>query len=272
MEGWQQLVALFLLPPGLLIATAILGFVLYLKWKWLGAMVIGLSIAVLAAISLPLTSRQLTAALEASSPPLYEDAFDEVRQQAKAIVVLGAGRYAQAPEYGSDTVSRFALERVRYAAYLQRRTGLPILISGGAPGGERVSEAELMRKVLQRDFKITPRWLETRSRNTMENAILVNHLLKRRGIDQVLLVTHAWHMPRALWAFREAGLQVIAAPMGFNTLGKRERSIYGYLPTAGGLYWSSVALRERLGAAWYKIVYAPEKLPAIARELERPAG
>ena len=80
-----------------------------------------------------------------------------------------------------------------------------------------------------------------------------------------MLVTHAWHMQRAEWAFKAAGLQVTAAPTGFNTLSERERRLTGYLPSAKGLYWSSMALHERLGYFWYRWRYPPEKLPGIAR-------
>lgn len=270
MDSWQHIVELFLLPPGSIIAAAILGFVIYGKWRWLGTCIIGLSVASLVALSLPLTSRELTSALEASASPLYVDALEDAKKQAGAIVVLGAGRYSDAPEYGSDTVSRFALERLRYAARLYKQTGLPILVAGGSPNGEKIPEARLMREALQRDFGITPRWVEGRSRNTMENAVLAAQLLKASNIKEVILVTHAWHMQRAEWAFKAAGLQVIPAPTGFNTLSERERRLTGYLPSAKGLYWSSVALHERLGYLWYRWRYPPEALPGLARALSKP--
>lgn len=262
MGGWQEIVALFLLPPGLLIVIAMMGFIVYSKWKSLGIFTIGLSLALLLALSVPLTSRQLTASLESFTEPLYPDALDEVRKQAQAIVVLGGGRYADAPEYGSDTVNNITLERVRYGAHLHKQTRLPVLVSGGTPHGENVPEAALMDKVLQRDYKITSKWQESRSRNTLENAILTSQLLKAAKIEHVLLVTHAWHMRRAMWSFQRTGLRVTAAPTGFTTLGKRERGVYGYLPSAKGLFWSNVALRERLGHWWYRMTYEPGKLEA----------
>jgi uncharacterized SAM-binding protein YcdF (DUF218 family) len=269
-ESWQQIVELFLLPPGSVIAIAILGFFIYGKWKWLGICIVGLSVALLVALSLPLTGRELTSGLEASASPLYVDALEDAKKQAGAIVVLGAGRYADAPEYGADTVSRFALERLRYAARLHQQTGLPILVAGGSPGGEKTPEATLMRDALQRDFRITPRWVEVRSRNTMENAVSAAELLKASGINHVILVTHAWHMQRAEWAFKAAGLRVTPAPTGFNTLSERERRLIGYLPSAKGLYWTSMALRERLGYLWYRWRYPPEELPGIEHALNAP--
>ena len=92
METWQPIVEVFVLPPGLLLTLAFLGFLIHLKWRWAGLALIALSIAMLAAMSLPLTGRQLTATLEASTSPLYADTLEEARKQARAIVVLGAGR------------------------------------------------------------------------------------------------------------------------------------------------------------------------------------
>ena len=67
-----------------------------------------------------------------------------------------------------------------------------------------------------------------------------------------------------------AGFDVVPAPMGFTTLSKGEREGLGYLPSAHGLALSSLALRERLGALWYKYKFEiqpttlPEKKPAAA--------
>lgn len=253
--GWQEIVTLLLLPPGSLILIAILGFVAYSKWTWVGSLIIVASLALLIALSLPLTGQQLAASLESYATPLHPDSANEGQKRAKAIVILGGGRYAEAPEFGVDTVSRLTLERVRYGAYLHRQTRLPVLVSGGSTGGEKTSEAELMRAVLQADYKIVPKWQESRSRNTFENAMLSSELLRAVRIEHVILVTHGWHMRRAVWSFESAGLQVTPAPTGFTTLSNRQRGVYAYLPSARGLYWSSIALREYLGYWWYRLTY-----------------
>ncbi len=271
MVSWQHVAELFVLPPGSIIALAFLGFLIQLKWRGSGLAVVALSVALLTGMSLPLTGRQLTAALEAGASPLYSDALEDARKKAGAIVVLGAGRYADAPEYESDTVSRFALERLRYAAHLHRQTALPILVTGGAADGSKQAEAILMRSTLRRDFQITPRWVEPRAGNTMENAVYARALLTRAGVEQILLVTHAWHMRRALWSFQLAGFKVIPAPTAFNTLRRRERGILGYLPSAEGLYWTRTALRERLGYLWYRYKYPPEVVIRMLRDL-RPSA
>ncbi|RKZ35880.1 MAG: YdcF family protein, partial [Gammaproteobacteria bacterium] len=95
---------------------------------------------------------------------------DLVRQQPQAIVVLGGGRYSDAPEYGGDTVARGTLERLRYGARLHRQTGLPLLVTGGRVYGETTAEATLMKSVLTDEFGVGVKWAENESRNTFENA------------------------------------------------------------------------------------------------------
>ena len=253
--GWQEIIVLLVLPPGSLILIAVLGFLIYSKWTWAGSAVIVTALALLIALSLPRTGQQLMASLEAYTSPLGADGLDQARKNAKAIVVLAGGRYANAPEFGGDTVSRPTLERLRYGVYLHRQTELPLLVSGGSAGGEKISEAELMQQVLEQDYKLAANWQEKYSRNTFENALESAELLRAASIEHVILVTHGYHMRRAIWSFEQMGIKVTAAPTGFTTLGYRGRTVHAYLPSAKGLYLSSLALREHLGYLWYQFAY-----------------
>jgi uncharacterized SAM-binding protein YcdF (DUF218 family) len=59
-------------------------------------------------------------------------------------------------------------------------------------------------------------------------------------------------MPRARWAFVNAGVDAVPAPMAFTTLSPGDRRAFAYVPSTRGLRLSALALRERLGLAWYK--------------------
>src|SRR5262249_37458594 len=170
---------------------------------------------------------------------------------AQAMVVLGAGTYVDAPEYGSDTVSSLTLERVRYAARLYRLTGVPIMVTGGSPIGARSSEAEQMRDVLIQELTTPVTWLESSALDTFENAVLCEKILHEEGIKKVLLVTHAWHMRRARSAFERAGLEVVPAPIGFATI-RRDRLIQ-LLPDARAIVITDRAWHEAIGLIWYRI-------------------
>ena len=180
-------------------------------------------------------------------PPYRDPAAD---RNGQAIVVLGGGTYFNAPEYGGDTVGTRTLVRLRYAAHLHRTLGKPVLVAGGTPEGGPVPEAEIMKRALQRDFNVPTQWVEKDSRNTFENARMGRDQLKST-VQQIYLVTHAWHMPRAKLAFEHAGFAVIPAPTGYTR--RFELTVLDFLPAAEALSDSSLYFREITGIAWYRL-------------------
>ncbi|THG69842.1 YdcF family protein, partial [Pseudomonas sp. A-1] len=169
-------------------------------------------------------------------------------------VVLGGGRERGDPGWGGDQPSLLALERARLAARLHWVSGLPILASGGLHRGEPPSEAELLAAVLSEDFSVALRWQEGRSRTTWENATLSAPLLRDAGVRRIVLVTQAWHMPRARWCFERQGFEVIPAPMGFLGVANG-RPLGGWLPEAVAIWQSSLLLNEAVGRLLYPLLY-----------------
>ncbi|MCR4301646.1 MAG: YdcF family protein [Sulfuricaulis sp.] len=258
----SKIQALFLLPPGIIIVIGLLGFLIQIRWLLVGSIIVALSFTALLILSLPFTGQRLIADIESRYPPLRLTAVADGGPPPGAIIILGGGRYTEAPEYGDgDSVSQATLGRIRYGAHLHRLTGLPILVSGGTPYGEQVSEAVLMKTALESDFQVAVKWVESKSANTLENARYTKLLLAQAGVRRAYLVTHAWHMPRALWSFESEGMSTIPAPMGFTTLNKEDRETLGYFPSASGMHLSSVALREQLGIVWYKLKHDSAKPP-----------
>jgi len=183
--------------------------------------------------------------LEARTAPLG-------KQDADAIVILGGGTYFHAPEYGGqDTVSEAALLRLRYGARLHRETGKPILVTGGKPLGNALSEAQLMRAALEQDFRVPVRWTEDDSANTYENAHYSFRILQQASIRKVYVVTHAWHMPRAAEVFRRAGFDVVEAPLAYAT--RYRTDLLAFLPRADSLRDSSIVVHELIGLLWYQV-------------------
>lgn len=198
-----------------------------------GALVL-VSLATLWALSTQVIADALTRVAE------RYPALDLTRPlRAQAIVILGGGTNRLAPEYGGPAVGLELLERVSYAAYVARRTGLPVLVSG------TVREAPAMRATLERDFGITPRWIEAGSRDTFENAARSAPLLKADGVERIVLVTSAAHEWRAAHEFMSAGLAVEPAPV--HVWAPHPRDVQDYLPTAIGLLRSREAVYEILG-------------------------
>lgn len=237
-----NLAADFLLPPlnGIVLVAA--GWLLFRARPPLARTLLGVGLVLLWVQALPATGHFLLGLLEGEPISLAQTA------DAQAIVVLGGGRYRMAPEYGGDTVGTASLARVRYAAKLHRETRLPILVSGGKPEGAGLSEAETMRSTLADEFGVPVRWVEADSINTSENARASARLLNSAGIDKILLVTDASHMPRAQGAFEAAGLTVLPAPTLFH---RRPLTPVDYLPRSYGM--ARIAIHEWVGRLWYRL-------------------
>lgn len=160
------------------------------------------------------------------------------------------------------------LERIRYGARLQRRTGLPILVTGGRPRDFAQSIAESMQQALVEDFGVPVRWVEGQARTTHENAERSAAVLRAEGIDTIYLVTHAVHMRRAQEAFERAGLTVVPAATVFSS-SDPEVSLRELVPRTTTLVLSSYALHELIGRLWYRLTYAnlgtPSGIAARAR-------
>jgi uncharacterized SAM-binding protein YcdF (DUF218 family) len=105
-------------------------------------------------------------------------------------------------------------------------------------------------------------WLETQSRNTYENALYSQKILQAKGIQRVILVTSAWHMPRAVGVFEHVGLQVIPAPTDFTVTREQTsveqqtqvlRTLMDLLPSVENLANTSKAMKEYLGILAYHL-------------------
>jgi uncharacterized SAM-binding protein YcdF (DUF218 family) len=238
------------LPPVSLFVLIGLG-VLWWRRPLLGRGLVVLSTLLLLVLSLPIVSHRLMEPLE-PYPALGET--DLQRPTAQAIVVLGANRYTDATEYGGDSVGSISLQRVRYAAWLQRRTGLPLIVSGGSPPHEDPPLGRLMARVLEQEFQVPVQAVEDGSQTTWENAALTAPLLRKLGLERIFLVTSAWHLPRAVRAFEQNGLRVTPAPTAFETRTAVDGPVpQDFLPGPDSLHRSYYAIHEYLGRLWYRI-------------------
>ena len=246
-----NLVSAFLLPPLNLILLGVLGVLLIKHHPRLGRSLLASTLVLLYLISTPFIAETM---LQKFETPYVADS---VNSKGQAVVVLGGGTYFNAVEYGGDTVSRYSLERIRYAAHLYQLTGKSILVTGGAPLGNASSEAEQMKSVLENEFRTPVKWVERSSNNTHENAYKSYEILKKDGITHIMLITHAWHMPRAMREFERAGFQVTPAPTAFTTRYRTDG--LAYLPTASALQQSRIFIHEVIGMLWYRLLPALNK-------------
>jgi len=237
-----------LLPPAVNLLLILFAFVCLKGHRKTRSALLFLSIFSLTALSLPFSSNYLARQLEIY-PPLEVAKIKAENYQ--AIIVLGSGRETQALEYGGDTPTAMGLQRLRYGAFLQRATGLPILVSGGRFKEDELPEATFMAQVLEGEFNASVFWQESASHATHENALFSWIMAKQNKIEHILLVTHAWHMKRAVYSFEQAGFRVRAAPTAF--ISSHEPFILlDFIPQASALRNSSFLLHEMLGLCWYR--------------------
>ena len=193
---------------------------------------------------MPVTSHWLSSQIENQSSQVTISSMP----RAQAIVVLGG---TVSPPSGKSTeINLRRAGRVWYAAKLFHAGKAPlVLLSGGGDlEHQAFSEARAMAVFLQ-DLGVLAQVvaLEETSRNTRENAAFSAALLKARGIEHILLVTSALHMPRALPLFKAQGLQVTAAPTDFEAGQEPPSGLLAWLPDAGALNGSALAMKELVG-------------------------
>lgn len=175
---------------------------------------------------------------------------------ADAIVVLGGGikpvsKYRIYPILGRTS------DRVWHAARLYHAGKAPLVVASAGNVWSRSpnvqSGADAMRILLEAlGVPEAAILVEGSSRNTHENAAFTAKLAAERGIERVLLVTEAWHMPRAEATFRQVGLEVVPAPT-HNVIKHVRPGIFMILPNAWALNNSSLALKEYLGFLVYRL-------------------
>jgi uncharacterized SAM-binding protein YcdF (DUF218 family) len=187
-----------MLPPGNLFLMILAGLLIWRRRPRTGRAVAGIGLLALAFLSTTGGARLFVALLERQTTALVAPE----KAGAQAIVVLAAGQMENAPEYGGRAIPDYiALARLRYGAHLHRRTGLPVLVSGGNgeadvdldPAKREYAKADAMAVAMTQDFGVPVKWIEPRSRDTLENANYSAAMLRADGVKRILLVTDAMH-------------------------------------------------------------------------------
>lgn len=236
----KKVLSALILPPASPLLLILVGLVLIGRRPRWGRALAWTGTGLLLVLSLPVVAALLM------SCAIDVKTFDAAAaHEARAIVVLGGGR-RWAPEYGGETVSEATLDRIRYGAKLSQELDLPILVTGGSAFGDGIPVARLMAQALDSSFQVPARWVEDRSRDTHENALLSAQQLRAAGIDTIVLVTHDYHQRRSIAEFEAVGLRVIPAPVTFAPP-QRSRNLPEHLPSASALKTSSLALHEIIG-------------------------
>jgi len=255
----SKLLPIFVYPLSLVCILLIITLIMKRESKGL-KITLGISLAILWLCSTSYVSSSLVRSLEWQYLP------PEELPNADRIVVLGGG--IGSPEYPRQIVElSSAADRVVYASWLYHQGAAPkIILTGGYipwKGKREGSPAENMAIILEMlsvpdDALI----LEEDSLNTYENAVNTKAILDAEGINRIILVTSASHMPRSVGLFAKQGLEVIPAPTDYSvTQAGWERlwepnfttQLFNLIPNVSNLSATTIALKEYIGILIYTL-------------------
>ena len=235
----------WVLPPACFVVALVwLAWRLRRKSRGLSVMTV-LIAALMYAASIQPVSETLLRPLEYRHPlPL--------QVEGDSIILLGGGSLADVPmpEGWVGQVGDVPAQRIIGAYALHRRTGWPVVTSGGEVYRGDGKEAVVMRDILvslgMAPDKII---LEDRSLNTTENAIFSAEIMKQRGLSRPVLVTSAFHIARSMEEFKQAGVVATPYPVGYYTSRQDYWNVLSWAPSAAAMRGTALALKEYLGLA-----------------------
>ena len=240
-----------LIPPLNLLPLGLAGLLASLRWPRLGRAVMGIAIVGLFVFSMPAVSGLLMVSLEVGLPRTIPPPDGH---PPSAIVIL-SGNAAHGDRFGGITpgtgIGDLTLQRMYAGAQLHHRFDLPVLVTGGPLEFNAPPIAALMARDLQDELDTPVQWIELRADDTWENAEFSAAMLHHDGIDRAYIVTHPWHMRRALMAFSHFGIDAIPAPPNFDRM--PGFNLQDFVPHVGALADSYFAMHEWIGCAYYAI-------------------
>jgi uncharacterized SAM-binding protein YcdF (DUF218 family) len=248
----SKVLGFFALPSNLLISIGIAGVLLLCtRFRQLASWLVVTSVVLLAVAGLSPLGSLLILPLEQRFPP-----WDPSRGPPTGIVVLGGGIEPDVSAARGVVALDDAAERITVTVELARRyPNARILYTGGSNAvmAEPIAEApfavqELVALGVAHD-RITA---EEQSRNTIENAVFSRLLAQPKPGEVWLLVTSAYHMPRAIAAFRAAGFPVEAYPVDWRTRGPIDETTL-FPSLREGLARTDIAVHEWIGLLAYRL-------------------
>lgn len=247
----SSFLASFIIPLNLCIALLVIGTALFIaRRRKTGVFLALCGVAWVLFWSLPASSLWAGGRLEQLYPHTPPDALPDVQ----AIVVLGGNtannRLNWFEPYNVETAS----SRVDTAALLYQAQRAPYIVLSGAALDGSISEAEMMARILQqKGIPDDALIIEKNSYTTYENAVYTRRTLEEYGINRILLVTSALHMPRAMAVFRKQEITAIAAPSQPQIVVPDDPSFSFWQPHARALSASRSIIKEYAGLLVYWI-------------------
>lgn len=246
----SKVLGFFASPSNLVLCIGLVGVaLLWTRWARAGRRLAAFAVLALAVAGLSPLGNWLIAPLEDRFPP-----WDASRGGPDGIIVLGG---AISPELsaarGAPDLNESAERITTVAALARTYPSARIVYSGG--NGRLVRrggvEAEVAGALLESLGVARARIiLEGKSRNTVENAVFSKDLVAPKAGERWLLITSAYHMPRAIGIFRRIGFAVEAYPVDWRTA---DEALLPFDVVSSGLRRTDTAVREWIGLVAYRL-------------------
>ena len=249
----SKILGFFALPSNVLIAIGLVGLVLLCtRFTRLASWLVVTSLVLIAVAGLSPLGNALILPLEQRFPP-----WDASRGPPDGIVVLGGAITPDVSAARGAVALNEAAERITATVELARRyPNARIIFSGGSSaliadrsGRSRHSRSGSSRPSASPRDRITA---EEQSRNTIENAVFSRLIADPKPGERWLLVTSAYHMPRAMAVFRAAGFPVEAYPVDWRTRGPID-ALRPFASLGEGLRRTDTAVHEWIGLVAYRL-------------------
>ncbi len=237
---FNKLLPVFVLPIGVVSLLVLLAA--WKKWRWAAVLAVG----VLLASSTGVVADVLLRSLENAYPARSIGSLPEC----DAVLVLG-GVLSPGKEPGLITEWSEAVERFEAGVQIvQRGKARVVLFTGDTRGSEGTA---LQREALERGVPREQTAVIGAVGNTADEAAQLKRYAAQHGLKRVVLVTSAWHLPRAMRLFKKAGVELVPFPVDFRALPNRALPYLDWIPSAGALGKTELALRECYGMAFYAV-------------------
>lgn len=244
---FNKLLPVFVLPLGIVFLLLALALVRRKRWP------VFLAALWLYTASMPIVGHALIGWLEGCHPLLQPAKLEPT----DAVLVLGG---VMGPVRGREYFPEWAEPVERFEAgvrLVQMGKAKKLLFTGGRIPWENRAETEgvaMQRAAVERGIALEAIDVTGEVGNTADEARVVAEYCRAHGFKKIILVTSAWHMPRAAWLFRRAGVDFVPFPVDYCYDPLKPLTLLDFLPNAtDGLRYTELAMREIYGNLFYRI-------------------
>ncbi len=251
-----RLFSSFMLPPGIFIMLLLVSLIFLIKKKYkIGIIFIIIITFFIYIFSITPTKKILMKPLE------FCYTFPDIEKtEIDSIVILSGGSIGATPDRNmNNSLNDQSFLRTYMGYKIWKKKNVPVIVTGGKLFDAMEPEALTMSNLLL-ELGVSKNMIiiEDKSRNTIENALNINDIIKNKNFKKIALITSAYHMKRSVYIFKKININVIPFPTDYRNSFKKN-SFISFLPSISNLYDIYLTFHEYIGIIFAKIKLAGYK-------------